>query len=81
VSPGFREELEALRDGGPVDGDTLRRVALAALAFVPPDELVQAVGRCWGLGNYRVRPGHRLVILDQDGVEIEDLTPNEGWQR
>jgi hypothetical protein len=77
VSPGFREELEALRDGGPVDEEALRRVALAALAYAPPDELIDAVGRRWGLGG----TGARLVLVDLNDREIEDLTPDEGWRR
>lgn len=72
---GLREELEVLQGGRPVDAETMRRVALAALRWVPPEALVQAIGQRWALHGSTAR----LVIAGREGVE--DLTPDEGWSR
>jgi hypothetical protein len=73
--PGLRAELERLRDGGPVDEETLRKVALAALRFVPEEELVQELSR---RGRWRTE---RLHLVDREGQLLDDLTPEDGWRR
>jgi hypothetical protein len=77
LSPGLRSELEALRDGGPVDEERMRGIALAALRWVPIEWLVLAIGWKRGLALTRIR----LTLYDDQLGEVEDLTPDEGWSR
>jgi hypothetical protein len=71
VTLPFRETLEALRPVAPVDEETMRRVALAALRWVPAEVLAAALTRRAIQWDARCR----LAVLDPDGRVLEDWTP------